>query len=45
MIPTKQTFLQSDLYLAVGADVMIKYNLWIDVGLKNGAKSTVIDFV
>ena len=24
---------------------MIKSNLWTDVGLNNGAKSTVIDFV
>ena len=37
--------LQARLYLAVGAEAMLTYNLWTDIRINNGAKNTVIDFV
>ena len=37
--------LQSHLCLTAVADLMLPYNLWIDVGLHNGNKDTVIGFV
>ena len=33
------------LYLAIGPEVMLTSNLWVDVGLHNGAKGKVVDFV
>ena len=43
-ILTKQNFLQADLYLDVGAEVILTSNLWSDVRLKSGDKVTVVDF-
>ena len=35
----------SKLYLAVGDEVMLTSNLWVDVGLRNGAKGNVVYFL
>ncbi|XP_073233348.1 ATP-dependent DNA helicase PIF1-like [Porites lutea] len=37
--------LQPTIFLAKGAHVMLTMNLWIDVGLCNGATGTVEDFI
>lgn len=37
--------LQAYLYLCDGADVMLTSNLWAEVGLHNGARGKVVDFV
>ena len=37
--------LMLNLYLAVDAEVMLTSNLWVDVGLHNGAKGKVVDFL
>ena len=37
--------LQSHLYLCDGADVTIMSNVWVEVGLRNGTRREVVDFV
>ena len=37
--------LQAILHLCVGSEVMLTSNVWTEVGLHNGAKGKVIDFV
>ena len=33
------------LYLVIGSESILPYNLWVDVGMNNGAKKKVVDFV
>ena len=42
---TEANGLMLKLYLAVGDEVMLTFNLWVDVGFHNGANGKVVDFV
>ena len=33
------------LYLVIVSDSILQYNLWVDVGIHNGKKEKVVDFV
>ena len=32
------------IYLVIGSEYILPYNLWVDVGMHNGAKEKVVDF-
>ena len=41
---TEANGLMPQLYLVVGAEFVLTYNLWVDVGFHNGAKGKVVEF-